>query len=79
MNIGYFSTVGGSKYLLGGLIFVLIQSVMLISLSLYKVGKKRQDNFEIHLLEQGINPLQDVHSQSAKRLLDDKNEAVPQI
>jgi hypothetical protein len=62
MNIGYFSTVGGPKYLLGGVIFMLVQSALLISLSLYKVGKKEQDNFEISLLEQGINPLQDVQA-----------------
>ncbi len=62
MNIGYFSTVGGSTYLLGGVIFMLVQTALLVSLSLYKVGKKQQDNFEISLLEQGINPLQDVQN-----------------
>ena len=62
MNIGYFSTVGGKNFLIGGVIFMLVQSGLLISLSLYKMGKKKQDCFEISLLEQGINPLDDVAS-----------------
>ena len=41
---------------------MLVQSGLLISLSLYKMGKKKQDCFEISLLEQGINPLDDVAS-----------------
>jgi hypothetical protein len=62
MNIGYFSTVGGKNFLIAGVIFMLVQSGLLISLSLYKMGKKNQDCFEISLLEQGINPLDDVAS-----------------
>ena len=59
MNIGYFSTVGGPKFLLAGVIFMVIQSGFLLSLSLYSFGKQTQDRFEISLLEQGLNPLED--------------------
>jgi len=69
MNIGYFSTVGGKNFLIGGVIFMLVQSGLLISLSLYKMGKKKQDCFEISLLEQGINPLEDVASAGLRVLL----------
>jgi len=59
MNIGYFSTVGGPTFLLGGAIFMIIQSGFLFSLWLYRQGKQNQDRFEISLLEQGLNPLED--------------------
>ena len=69
MNIGYFSTVGGKNFLIAGLIFMLVQSGLLISLSLYKLGKKKQDSFEISLLERGINPLEDAASGGGLRVL----------
>ena len=59
MNIGYFSTVGGKPYFLSGVIIIAIQSALLISLSLYRLGKIKQDHFEISLLEQGLNPLEE--------------------
>ncbi len=68
MNIGYFSTVGGKNFLIAGVIFMLVQSGLLISLSLYKMGKKNQDCFEISLLEQGLNPLEDAASSGHKHL-----------
>ena len=51
MNIGYFSTVGGKNYLFAGLIFMIVQTGLLLSLSLYRLGKSNQDRFEISLLE----------------------------
>lgn len=56
MNVGYFS-LRSRKYFIAGISFIAIQTGLLIALGMYRIGKSRQDKFEISLLEQGLNPL----------------------
>lgn len=56
MLIGYFS-LRNKEYFLGGLIFIIVQTVIFFLLNTYAKKKRRQDKLEIALLEQGVDPL----------------------
>jgi hypothetical protein len=56
MQIGYFS-LKDKAFFLGGVIYMVVQTFLLVMLSMYRVGKSKQNRFEIAMLEQGLNPL----------------------
>ena len=57
LTIGYFTIISKSFFNAGG-VFLLIETTGFLLLAWYKQGKKKQDKFEISLLEQGLNPLE---------------------